>query len=209
MKRILLIFTLALFMIACGEKAEETQDNAPETMGDAMSRSMEHDHSMDSGTSGGESKVKMDGNKLSLADFTMVVPDGWVNEEPTSSMRLVQFHPEGDEKLKIIGFYFGNQPNMVRANIDRWKGQFVGVDNFAENTINDDINFVKITGTFKKTSRPMDMASEFEEAENYMMLAAIVPSNEGPYYFKAVGPTKVMEAQTEKFKSFLASYKKQ
>jgi hypothetical protein len=55
----------------------------------------------------------------------------------------------------------------------------------------------------------MDMASEFEAADNYMMLAAIVPSNVGPYYFKAVGPNDVMETQIDQFKSFLGSYKKQ
>ena len=185
MKKLTVILVLALFAFSCGEGDISEEVDVPE--------SIENTPTPD--------KTQ---NVLALANFTMKVPSEWRSEKPDFNMRIVQYAPTRDTLVKITGFYFGDQPNMVRANIERWKNQFVTVDNFAEETLDSEINFVKITGTYMKKDRPM--AQEFDEAEDYVMLAAIVPSNEGPYYFKAVGPKEVMEDEIPVFKKFLKSY---
>lgn len=201
MKKLLLLLTLSLAFMACNktEKAEPEQDQSQAT------QEMPQDANHGMGQSGGTG-VHFEGNTFHAANFKMTVPDNWSIQQPKGSMRLVQFAPKSDSTIEIVGFYFGNQENMVQANIDRWKGQFVSVENFAEETVNDKINFVKISGTFKQSSAPMDMSSSFTEAPGYLMLAAIVPSKEGPYFFKAVGPKDVMEKELDNFKKFLQSY---
>lgn len=205
MKKLLLLFVLAFALFACNksEESEEVMEQGSQGMPMDMNHGMGGGEAADS-----PAKVQIDGKTLKLANFTMEIPETWKSIAPASSMRLVQFAPDSDPSIEIIGFYFGNQENMVKANIDRWKGQFASVENFAEKTLNDEINFVKITGTFKNSDSPMDMASSFTEAPGYIMLAAILPSNEGPYFFKTVAPKDKMDAEEENFVNFLKSYKK-
>ena len=71
--------------------------------------------------------------------------------------------------------------------------------------VNDKIHLVTIKGTFKK--KPFPMAQEFTEEADYMTIASIVPSNEGPYFFKLVGPADKVQKELKNFKFFMNSYK--
>ena len=67
------------------------------------------------------------GAERSLGDLAANVPEGWVEEEPASSMRLAQYRLPGDGAgdAVLAVFHFGsNQGGSVDANIDRWYGQF-------------------------------------------------------------------------------------
>ncbi|MDZ7774435.1 MAG: hypothetical protein U5L09_01880 [Bacteroidales bacterium] len=66
--------------------------------------------------------------------------------------------------------------------------------------------FVEIDGAFKV--KPFPMAQEFTETPGYKMLAAIIPSNEGPYFFKVTAPAKQMNMLKPEFLEFLQSYEK-
>ncbi len=153
-----------------------------------------------------DTTVKL-GSNLVLADFQLSVPDVWVKEKPATEMRVVQYFLKHYSSVNIIGFYFGNRPEMADANIERWKGEYTKVDNIEKNKLaGDKIIMTVITGTFKK--RPAPMAEEFSEVAGYMTLAAIIPSFEGPYFFKMVGPKTVVEKEIPRFRAFLNSYKK-
>ena len=45
------------------------------------------------------------------------------------------------------------------------------------------------------------------EKDNYRMLAAIVETPNGPWYFKALGPAATMDAHRAEFLSFLHTMK--
>jgi hypothetical protein len=142
---------------------------------------------------------------LKLANITLNKPEDWTQEQPTSQMRVVQYALKSDKSIKVVGFNFGIQ-DMIKENIDRWKSQFSKVDNVKETKmLGDKITMVEISGSFKLEKAPM--SSEFTDSPNYLMIAAIVPSNEGPFYFKAVGPKDLMTKEMNNFKLFLNSYK--
>lgn len=142
---------------------------------------------------------------IHFANFTMAVPADWAKERPESSMRVSQFFVKKSPDVKIGGFYFGDL-NKVKENVDRWRGEFTKEEKFNETKLlGDKIVMVEIYGTYKL--KPFPMAQEFKETPNYATLAAIVPSSEGPYYFKMVGPANVVKTQVENFKKFLNSYK--
>jgi hypothetical protein len=64
---------------------------------------------------------------------------------------------------------------------------------------------VEIEGTYKK--RPSEMVAEFEEEPSYKTLAAIVSTDNGPYFFKMVGPADKVNNEVKNFENFLNSYK--
>ncbi|MFP4370068.1 MAG: hypothetical protein ACOC2K_00595 [Bacteroidota bacterium] len=144
--------------------------------------------------------------ELMMADFVMLVPGDWIKENPDNEFRNVQYHIKGHMDVKMLGFYFGDQPEMAVQNIDRWKNEFTEVEETGGETIENGIEYVTIKGDFKK--KPFPMAEEYQEVPGYMTIAAIVPSNEGPYYFKMNGPEDVVSEQLGNFLAFLKSYKK-
>ena len=142
---------------------------------------------------------------LQLAEFTMKIPDSWEKAQPSSEMRMLEFNvPEA--KSNIAGFYFGQREEMVEANINRWRGQYKKEKSFDRETYDQGQIFVRIAGTYKK--KPFPMAQEFTETPGYMALAAIVPSSQGPYFFKMVGEKENVSKVEEEFIGFIRSYSK-
>jgi len=61
------------------------------------------------------------------------VPEGWVTEKPSSSMRFAQFklaRADGDEEdaSLVVFFLWPNQGGSVSDNVDRWVGQMQQAD---------------------------------------------------------------------------------
>lgn len=53
------------------------------------------------------------------------VPKDWVPRESTSSMRAAEFSIPGEKQnADLVVFYFGGPTGGVKANIERWIGQF-------------------------------------------------------------------------------------
>ena len=150
--------------------------------------------------------VKVEGRVMSFSNVKMTIPDNWVQETTTSEMRKVQFFLKQDDMIGIAGFYFGNQTGQDDANIDRWKNEFVKIDKSERlSLVNGKAIMVSIKGNYKK--KPFPMATEFKEAPNHMMLACIVNTKDGPFYFKMVGEASILSDEVTKFKEFLNSYK--
>lgn len=152
-----------------------------------------------------EQAVQAANDRLQLGPFSLAVPANWIKELPASSMRLCQYYVKGHPEVKLVGFYFGNRPEMANDNINRWKGQFSELNQFKEHQLDyRDHKLIAIRGTFKKTVSPM--AQEYTEAKDYMMFASIIPTAEGPYFFKMVGPEKVVSAELNRVMHFMNSY---
>lgn len=184
MKKYLALIVVALLFSSCGN------NNRPEKV--------------DMKSSDKEQKTTDNGSDiLKLADFTMTVPASWNKVESSSEMRLLEFETPVTES-NIAGFYFGEREKMVEANIERWRGQFVDQKSFDREKFDNGQIFVRISGVYKK--KPNPMAQEFTEAPGYKTLAAILPSNKGPYFFKLVGEKENVDEIEEEFVKFIKSY---
>ncbi|MCF8332847.1 MAG: hypothetical protein K9I47_01760 [Bacteroidales bacterium] len=184
MKKYLALMVVALLFSSCAN------NNRPEKV--EMKSSEKEQKTTDKGS-----------NILKLADFTMTLPASWNKVEPSSKMRLLEFETPAT-KNNIAGFYFGEREKMVDANIERWRGQFVDQKSFDREKFDDGQIFVKISGVYKK--KPNPMAQEYTEAPGYKTLAAIIPSNKGPYFFKVVGEKENVDDMEEEFIEFIESY---
>jgi hypothetical protein len=144
------------------------------------------------------------------------VPAGWQSQPPKSSMRKAEFilpRAEGDsEDGQLIMYYFGTGgAGAVDANIARWKGMFTTAEGGAvpEDQVkvsSTEANGLKAT-LLDVTGRYTDAMSGRAQAstEDFRMLAAILDTPEGPYFFKAVGPLQTMAGQKKAFGDFIAS----
>lgn len=145
-------------------------------------------------------------NTLKLFGFQLNIPSHWVSEVPTNEMRILQFGVGDDPQLKVFGFHFGKRDNLVEANIDRWRQEFIAITEEKRIALKDsEMTLVYIKGVYKR--KASSMSEVYEEEKDFVTLAAIVPSEIGPYFFKMVGPAKIIDNEINSFKEFLNSKK--
>ena len=150
--------------------------------------------------------------KVTLADgkFTMTGPKGWTKKTPRVNIIESEFiipKSEGDSadgRLTVMQSGGG-----IKANIDRWKGQFSKTDKSltTKDMVGDfEVHIVDLAGTFKDQRGPFQPASM---REDYRMLAAIIvlKDSDRDYFVKLTGPKKTVEANAKKFKAFVKTFK--
>ncbi|GAB4362808.1 MAG: hypothetical protein Kow0042_00130 [Calditrichia bacterium] len=168
----------------------------------------------------GEQKPKEE----SVADFhhewlKFNAPRGWIEEEPASSMRLAQYRlpgAPGEEDAILSVFHFKSGGGTVEGNLRRWFGQFVQPDGSPTEahaqredlTVNGlPVTLVYVTGTFLQSRSPMMMSGPVDEKPGYALLAAIVDTGKGPWFFKATGPQKTIERWQNSFQEFVQTFR--
>jgi hypothetical protein len=153
------------------------------------------------------------GSNNSVAGVAWSLPARWKDggERP---MRIATYAiPSGGEgaDAECAVFYFGsNQGGDVRANIDRWVGQFENPSTPVEGEKEVDglkVITVTTTGTYLAPAGPM-MQSQGKLA-NYMLLGAIIEAPGGSVFFKLTGPSATVEGAKAEFDALLGSIKKQ
>ena len=144
-------------------------------------------------------------------------PDAsWTSQQPASSMRFAQFVLTSDaEPAELVVYYFGNTgAGSIDANINRWISQIAqpdGSDSREAATIDTrQINELKTTtidlaGTYVAETRPG--SGERVNKPDWHLLAAIVETEAGPYYFKVTGPSAAVEAARASFEQMLETIK--
>jgi hypothetical protein len=150
----------------------------------------------------------------SAAGIKFEAPDGWIQEAPSSSMRMGQYRiPRvgGDEAdSEMVVFHFGGGGGSVQANVDRWVGQFTTAEGgpvsdqarISERQRNGlDITIVDVSGTYNESRGPM--MAETTARTGYRMLAAVVNGTGGPWFFKLTGPENTVNESEEGFQSLL------
>lgn len=154
--------------------------------------------------------------RVGLGPFSMVVPDGWTEKPSTSSMRAAQFQlpaPEGEE-AEVVVYYFGETgAGSVQANIDRWVSQFKQPDDKPSTSVakieeaqfaGQEANIVSVSGRYVAGAMPGRQAVDKPDQS---LVAAIVPSPRGPYYFRLIGSKAAVAAQEAPYRQALASLK--
>lgn len=151
-----------------------------------------------------------DGTPLNLNAITMMVPNGWQAQEPSSRMRQAQYllPGEGGDDAELVVFYFGaGNAGSVEANLERWRGQMKGAQGETTKSTANGMNVttLDVTGSYAESSGPMMQAGKAQPG--YRMIASIVESPAGAYYFKLTGPNSTVAHWQGAFASFIASAK--
>jgi len=160
--------------------------------------------------------------KTQPVDFGVVkmqADAGWRVETPASGMRKAQFtlpRVSGDaEDADLVVFYFGaDQGGTVEANLKRWYTQFAQPDSSVssekakvstDEVAGMNLTTVDLSGTYVAPVTPG--ASERHNKPDFRMLAAVLETSEGPYFFKLVGPEKTVANWAASFHAFMKSAK--
>lgn len=132
-------------------------------------------------------------------------------------MRQAQYalaRADGDsEDGELAVFYFGpGQGGSVEANIDRWLGQISQPDGSSSRdkakTSKKEVSGLAVTLVDVNGTYSAGMMSNAPPRASYRMLAAVVETNDGPWFFKLVGPEKTIAKWQESFNGFISSFKK-
>ncbi|MEJ7601024.1 MAG: hypothetical protein WKG01_24185 [Kofleriaceae bacterium] len=152
--------------------------------------------------------------RLVLGPFTFVAPTDWVVKPVTSSMRAASFvlSAKPKEEAELVVYFFGDSgAGSVQANLDRWVDQFQQSGGKSSKDASkveqlkiagQDATLVSVSGRYVAMAMPGGAAAD---KADQALLAAIVPSPSGPYYFKLVGAKKTVDAHAKRFRTMLAS----
>ena len=133
------------------------------------------------------------------------VPGEWEKQEPRS--RIIEFEFEippvkGDANGRFTVMGAGGS---VKANLDRWQGQFVNAADKPKITetkqANMTVHLFEMEGTYKDQAGPFAPAVQ---KENYKMMAAILETKQyGLIFLKAYGPRETLSKSDEVFKKMI------
>lgn len=146
------------------------------------------------------------------------VPDEWVTEKTTSTMRVAQYKlpkAEGDpEDASLVLYYFGaSQGGTTQANIDRWIGQMQQPDGSPSKdkaktetlTINGlKVTTVDLSGTYTAEMTPG--TGNRQNSANYRLRAAVIETPKGNYFPKLVGPANTIAKWDQAYMDYLKSF---
>ena len=140
------------------------------------------------------------------AIFTL--PSDWVQQTPSSSMRLAQAEvpgPAGPGTLTV--FFFGpGGGGPIDDNLNRWVGQMEMAAGTQPSRETFDVGAYKVTWTqVHGTLKSGTMGGPAEAQPDYSLLGAVVEGNQGPWFFKIIGPGATLDAQKEAFLNMLRS----
>jgi len=172
------------------------------------------DHSQGPQISAPHGLAPLGQGRSGLGPFSLQVPADWKEKPSVSNMRAAEFElPASNGQAEVIVYYFGESgAGSVQANIDRWVSQFKQPDGkpSSEVTKSDQATFagtvaslVSVSGNY---ASQMPGGQAVDKADQ-SLLAAIVPSPKGPYYFRLIGDRAAVAAQAGKFRELLSSLK--
>lgn len=137
----------------------------------------------------------------------------WEVQAPKSSMRRAQLAVQGKAgPAELIVFYFGPQgAGTPEDNIDRWIGQFTQAgggpvtDPKVEPKKVGDLNLIRVEVAGNYASGMGQAAQAQPGLPDQRLIAAIVHSKQGPYYFKFLGPNATVTEYGGAFDALLDS----
>jgi len=151
------------------------------------------------------------------AGITFKVPEGWITETPSSSMRVAQYKlpkVEGDSAdASLVLYFFGSQQGgSVADNIDRWVNQIQQPDGskstdkakIETTTVNGvKVTTVDVSGTYTAEMAPGSQTRHNDTQQR--LRAAVIESPKGNYFLKLIGPEKTVTKWDQSFKDYLKS----
>lgn len=192
MKNVVILIFASLLLVACGQEEPVEQTQMP------MGEQPMGQQQMPPGHPGM-------GTAPATTSLEYELPEGWVQTQPSSPMRLDQATipgPAGEGELAV--FFFGpGGGGGTEANLQRWINQMSTDqeptrESFEANGLQ--ITWIDATGTVNPSTTGMGPA---EPQPNSRMFAAVVEGEGGPWFFKATGPAETMSQARDQFVSML------
>lgn len=143
-----------------------------------------------------------------VSELVYRAQSGWVEEEPTSSMRIAQFRLPGDGAPDATLAVFPGLGGSVQQNLTRWVGQFTQPDGRPSTEVaragtrrveGMAVHVLDVTGTFS-ASMPGAASGPLE---GWRMLGAVIEARDGLVFVKATGPAATLERWSTSFDAFL------
>jgi hypothetical protein len=179
-------------------------------------RSIPHDpHGPAAGLNPPPSHVSGEIKHIDVGGLTFDAPEGWEYRHPASAMRRAELGVRGDDGTAgLVVYFFGDRgAGSAQANIDRWVGQFKNPDGSAlanVTPIKQEIAGFKVTQVEVAGAYIGGMGSGPDSQApqpGQRMIATIVNTKSGPYYFKFLGDDEVVKANRAALDQLLQSMK--
>lgn len=150
---------------------------------------------------------------IDVGAIAFKMPGKWSVETPKSGMRRAQLSASGSAgPAELIVYFFGPQgAGTERDNLDRWIGQFSNADGSpvsnaketSTKTAGGNASKLEVAGRYAggMSATGQQQAGKAEQR----LLAAIVNSPGGPYYFKFLGPDATVTENRAAFDEMIAS----
>ena len=162
-----------------------------------------------------DSEKKGETISLSNGKVSLVAPVTWRKKQPRTRIVAYEFAaPSSDKKLADGRFTIMKAGGSVKANIDRWIGQFQQPDGsstkdaakVSEKKIKQQkLHLVDLSGTFNDRRGPFAPAVE---RKDYRMLGVIIPTEKaGQLFLKFYGPKDTVKKHEQAFMTMLDSLK--
>lgn len=142
------------------------------------------------------------------------VPTRWVSVPPSSQVRLAEYRVPGEEPdatpAEVAVFYLGPALTVpVEDTLRRWGEAFESVTADGAKRSSRPVgaytaHLLEVSGTYKDSSM-MARDGQNEPKPGWMLLGAVVETPAGPYYFKFLGPQKVVRAGRQEFEVMIDS----
>ena len=113
------------------------------------------------------------------------------------------------EDAELIVFHFPGQGGSVEANVSRWIGQFTQADGSSaaasaetrtKEVDGQTVTVVEVAGNYTASMGPM--APPGPPKPNFRLLAAILETTAGPWFFKLTGPDQTVLKWKQSFDEF-------
>lgn len=151
---------------------------------------------------------------VAFSGYKLDVPGAWQKEKPRNNIVDFEFSIKPAAGDDAGGrFTLMDASGSVEANLERWYGQFTQPDGSktADKAKLEElelaglkVHVVDMSGTFKDQAGPFAPATI---RENYRMLAAIIPTKEGAWFAKFVGPAATVEKHAAAFQEMIKGLK--
>ena len=147
-----------------------------------------------------------------LLGLESAVAPGWEAEQPTSTMRLLQYRVPGREgagNAAFVVYYFGpGQGGSNAANVERWQSQFTTADGAPDEPVittskagDLPVTLVELRGSY---ARSVGMGQGVDAQPDQTLLAGIVETPKGNLFAQLHGPTATVAPARPAFEAFLA-----
>jgi len=145
-------------------------------------------------------------------ELSFKVPEGWIEEQPSSGMRKAQFRLPGDGGNDAELAVFSGIGGSVEQNVDRWINQFSRPDGSSlgdsAEIIHREVHGMRVTlvdasGTYTGSMSTMNAGGGAKD--DYRLLAAVIETPSAPWYLKLTGPCKTVDRWESAFMEYVES----
>lgn len=149
-------------------------------------------------------------------DIALHVPASWEKVKTSSKFRAAQFRIPNDnadaEPAELVVYYFGGPTGGIKANVERWIGQFHEENrkvDLVKNTWRDGAYILAdVSGTWKKPDGPPFAQKTIDKPGSRVIGVVLLVEKEGSkdyYFLKLSGPDGLVKSQAPSLRTALGA----